>query len=130
MHVCFHLINQSNCSISVHLLFLFCSCVFISRPYKNRSIFWCYCSVTVFGGRSKAHKRNHIVGIVGLKKVVFHLLPIYIPLPHGKFVTYLELWAQSSAIPLCLSLTDSSKILLCSFKMDQHLLKAWYDKIQ
>ena len=43
MHVCIHLINQSNCSISVHLLFLFCSCVFISRSYKNRSIFWCYC---------------------------------------------------------------------------------------
>ena len=43
MHVCIHLINRSNCSISVHLLCLFCSRVFISRSYKNCSIFWCYC---------------------------------------------------------------------------------------
>ena len=42
MHVCIHLINRSNCSISVHLLFLFCWHVFISRSYKNCSIFWCY----------------------------------------------------------------------------------------
>ena len=71
-----------------------------------------------------------MVGIVGLKKVVFPSSTKLHSPPHGKFVTYLELWAQSSAIPLCLSLTDSSKILLCSFKMDQHLLEAWYDKIQ
>ena len=31
-------INQSNCSISVRLLFLFCSRAFISRSYENRSI--------------------------------------------------------------------------------------------
>ena len=31
-------INQSNRSISVRLLFLFCSRVFISRSYENRSI--------------------------------------------------------------------------------------------
>ena len=36
--VCIHSINQSNCSISVRLLFLFCSRVFISRSYENRSI--------------------------------------------------------------------------------------------
>ena len=36
--VCFRSINQSNRSISVRLLFLFCSRVFISRSYKNRSI--------------------------------------------------------------------------------------------
>ena len=36
--VCFRLINQSNRSISVRLLFLFCSRVFISRSYKTRSI--------------------------------------------------------------------------------------------
>ena len=35
--VCFRSINQSNRSISVRLLFLFCSCVFISRSYENRS---------------------------------------------------------------------------------------------
>ena len=35
--VCIHLINQSNRFISVHLLFLFSSCVFISRSYENRS---------------------------------------------------------------------------------------------
>ena len=34
--VCIHSINQSNRSISVHLLW--CSCVFISKSYKNRSI--------------------------------------------------------------------------------------------
>ena len=33
-------INQSNCTISVRLLFPFCSRVFISRSYENRSI--CY----------------------------------------------------------------------------------------
>ena len=38
MHVCIFSINQSNRPISVHLLFLFCSCVFISRSYKNHSI--------------------------------------------------------------------------------------------
>ena len=32
---CIHLINQSNRFISVLLLFLFCSCVFISRSYEN-----------------------------------------------------------------------------------------------
>ena len=35
--VCIRSINQSNCSISVHLLFLFCSYVFISMSYENRS---------------------------------------------------------------------------------------------
>ena len=37
--VCIRSINQSNRSISVSLLFLFCSRVFISRSYENRSIF-------------------------------------------------------------------------------------------
>ena len=36
--VCFSSINQSNRSISVRLLFLFCLCVFISRSYENRSL--------------------------------------------------------------------------------------------
>ena len=36
--VCIRSINQSNRSISVRLLFLFCSRVFISRSYENRSI--------------------------------------------------------------------------------------------
>ena len=35
--VCIRSINQSNRSISVLLLFLFCSRVFISRSYENRS---------------------------------------------------------------------------------------------
>ena len=35
--VCIHSINQSNRSISVRLLFLFCSRVFISRSYENCS---------------------------------------------------------------------------------------------
>ena len=41
--VCGRSINQSNRSISVGLLFLFCSRVFISRSYENRSkqIFLC-----------------------------------------------------------------------------------------
>ena len=38
MCICIHWINQSNHSISVRFLFLFCSCgVFISRSYKNHS---------------------------------------------------------------------------------------------
>ena len=36
--VCIRLTNQSNCSISVHLLFLFCLCVFITRSYENHRI--------------------------------------------------------------------------------------------
>ena len=36
--VCIRSINQSNRSISVCLLFLFCSRVFSSRSYENRSI--------------------------------------------------------------------------------------------
>ena len=35
--VCIRSTNQTYCSISVHLLFLFCSRVFISRSYENRS---------------------------------------------------------------------------------------------
>ena len=35
--VCIRSINQSNRSISVRLLFLFCSRVFMSRSYENRS---------------------------------------------------------------------------------------------
>ena len=35
--VCIRSINQSHRSISVRLLFLFCSRVFISRSYENRS---------------------------------------------------------------------------------------------
>ena len=35
--VCIRSINQSNRFISVRLFFLFCSRVFISRPYENRS---------------------------------------------------------------------------------------------
>ena len=38
MRVCIRSINQSNRSISVRLLFLFCSRVFISRSYENRFI--------------------------------------------------------------------------------------------
>ena len=45
----FHLINQSNRFISIRLLFLFCSCVFISRSYENRSeekpIFWIFMTI-------------------------------------------------------------------------------------
>ena len=37
MGVCSRLINQSNGSISVCFLLLFCSRVFISRSYENRS---------------------------------------------------------------------------------------------
>ena len=37
-HVSVRSINQSNRSISVRLLFLFCSRVFISTSYENRSI--------------------------------------------------------------------------------------------
>ena len=40
--VCIRPINQSNRSIFVHLLFLFCSRVFISRSYENRK-----CKVSV-----------------------------------------------------------------------------------
>ena len=39
--VCIRFIHQSNRSISVRLLFLFCSRVFMSRSYENRSITWC-----------------------------------------------------------------------------------------
>ena len=35
--ICIRSINQSNRSISVRLLFLFCSRVFVSRSYENRS---------------------------------------------------------------------------------------------
>ena len=35
--VCIRSINQSNRSISVRLFFLFCSRVFVSRSYENRS---------------------------------------------------------------------------------------------
>ena len=38
--VCIRSINQSNRSISVRLLFLFCSRVFISRSYENHSIWF------------------------------------------------------------------------------------------
>ena len=38
--VCIRSINQSIRSISVRLLFLFCSRVFISRSYENRSGSW------------------------------------------------------------------------------------------
>ena len=37
-YVCIRPINQSNRSVSVPLLFLFCSRVFISRSYEKRSI--------------------------------------------------------------------------------------------
>ena len=36
-HVCIRSINQSNRSISVRFMFLFCPRVFISRSYENRS---------------------------------------------------------------------------------------------
>ena len=36
-HICICSINQSICSISILLLFLYCSHVFISRSYVNRS---------------------------------------------------------------------------------------------
>ena len=38
--VCIRSINQSNSSISVRLLFLFCLRVFFSRSYENRSIWF------------------------------------------------------------------------------------------
>ena len=48
--VCVRSINRSNRSISVGLLFLFCSRVFISRSYENRSkqIFLCANSLPLF----------------------------------------------------------------------------------
>ena len=42
--VCIRSINQSNPSISVLLLFLFCSRIFISRSYENRTIFKLNCT--------------------------------------------------------------------------------------
>ena len=36
--VCIHSINQSNLSISVCFVFRFCSHIFISRSYENRSV--------------------------------------------------------------------------------------------
>ena len=53
------------------MLFLFCSCVFIQGHTKialSSGV-----TVTVFGGRSKAHKGNHIDGIVGVKKSCFSI---------------------------------------------------------
>ena len=44
--VCIHSINQSNHSISICLLFLFCSRVYISRSFKNCSIDFCDCFST------------------------------------------------------------------------------------
>ena len=44
--VCIHSINQSNQSISICLLFLFCSRVYISRSFKNCSIDFCDCFST------------------------------------------------------------------------------------
>ena len=41
--ICIRSINQSNPSISVRLLFLFCSRVFISRSLENRFI--CLCAM-------------------------------------------------------------------------------------
>lgn len=38
VHVCFRLLNQSNCLVVVHLLFCFCSHEIISRSYQNCSI--------------------------------------------------------------------------------------------
>ena len=46
--ICIRSINQSNRSISVSLKFLFCSRVFISRSYKNRSnIYRLLCKVVL-----------------------------------------------------------------------------------
>ena len=44
--VCIRSINQSNHSISICLLFLFCLRVYISRSYKNCSIDFCDCFPT------------------------------------------------------------------------------------
>ena len=44
--VCIRSINQSNRSISVRLLFLFCSRVFIPRSYENRSHIIIYMMLT------------------------------------------------------------------------------------
>ena len=44
--VCIRSINQSNRSISVRLLFLFCSRVFIPRSYENRSHIIIYVMLT------------------------------------------------------------------------------------
>ena len=45
--VCIRSINQSNRSISVRLLFLFCSRVFIPRSYENRSNIIIYMMLTL-----------------------------------------------------------------------------------
>ena len=47
--VCIRFIHQSNRSISVRLLFLFCSRVFISRSYENRSIMFLWFPSPKFG---------------------------------------------------------------------------------
>ena len=60
--VCFRSINQSNRSISVRLLFLLCSGVFISRSYENRSkeIFF--------------NCRDHLVPASGFHSLQFRLI--------------------------------------------------------
>ena len=63
-----HLMNQSNRSISICLLFLFCLCVFISRSYENHSIVGLkvHCLVKwkkklfCFETHFVSHKRHHL----------------------------------------------------------------------
>ena len=58
--VCIRTTNQSNRSIFVRLLFLFCCRVFISRSYENRSIVLCHCLLyCTFGCVDEILKSDH-----------------------------------------------------------------------
>ena len=58
--VCIRSIHQSNRSISVRLLFLFCSRVFISRSYENRSNGPCRLQQTSCGELSRSERHPPI----------------------------------------------------------------------
>ena len=64
MRVCIRSINQPNCSFPVRLLFLFCSRVFISRSYENRSISF---QAT---GENKCHLLCHNVIVFKVKIIL------------------------------------------------------------
>ena len=104
-HVCIHLINQSNRSISVRLLFLFFSGIIFSRSYENRS----NCNHL-----SRTSQGSHLIFKDHMSGMSFHRL--YTLLVHSNRTLRLELFA----LPILYILQFTCLILMVNYCIKQN----------
>ena len=121
--------NQSNRSICVRLLFLFCSRVFSSRSYENRSIQLDYIKFIIdesrAEGRDGKRRREIFLPIILRSRFQYPALKSKLPtLVEGRFwdhkeqETHLSLLSMFNSLSFCPMSTCNRSIASCSSECD------------